>query len=138
MSLTHETWRDELRAVATGHSHTSPRSLLNDSRSPNLSTVRWGAPLTNGQRIDFLAALCDEMRGASLDPAGNDQLEGDELLSLQQLITMVSQTDANTRGSRDTTAQSVLAAAELVFPYLDAFFAELNERANPTDIAQPA
>lgn len=137
MSLKHNMWRDDVIAIGDGSGSKSPRLMLADSRGPNMHDVRWGSPLTDTQRLDFLVALCEEMRGADLDPTGNDQLEAAQLASLLILIDRISRLDPEMQGRRGVSVKSALAGAQEVFPYLDAHFTQLQEAANHLDIAQP-
>lgn len=138
MSLKHNMWRDDVIAIGDGSGSKSPRLMLADSRGPNMHDVRWGSPLTDTQRLDFLVALCEEMRGAVLDLEGNDQLEDKQLDSLLALINRVVQIDPEIQGRSGASARSALAAVELVFPYLDAHFEDLNDFACRVDTTQSA
>ncbi len=54
------------------------------------------------------------------------------------ITDQLSKLDQDTQGTRGVTVRSALAAAEHVFPYLDAHFTALNDAVADTDITQPA
>jgi hypothetical protein len=138
MTIGHLTWHEAVVNAAHRSTSQSPRVLLDDERGPNLLNVRWGSPLTDSERLDFFIAVCDEMHSMPISADGNDRLEGPQLESFLWLLDQLSKLDQDTQGTRGVTVRSALAAAEHVFPYLDAHFAALNDAVADTDITQPA